>query len=260
MIVAQVDVTRTLLEQQLKKLNVSTITCTAADQALEHMQKADFFLIEEKMAPTDGMALTEMVRAQGSQAPVVLLSTRPAELEKHPNRAAIQGVLQAPTPRADLLSLLSGFATTPATPPAAPETPPVTERKLRVLAAEDNKTNQLVFRKMIKSLNVDLTIANNGEEAVALYQDNKPDIVFMDISMPRMDGKEATLAIRALEKSTGAHVPVVAMTAHAMEGDSTAILEAGLDHYLTKPLRKPEIIAQIEAVHDQSMLPLQVDG
>ena len=78
--------------------------------------------------------------------------------------------------------------------------------------------------------------------------------------MPRMDGKDATRAIRKLEEGTGKHVPIVAMTAHAMEGDSKAILEAGLDHYLTKPLRKPEIIAQIEDVYDSSMLPLHSDG
>ena len=106
----------------------------------------------------------------------------------------------------------------------------------------------------------DLTFANDGEQAVALYQEVDPDIVFMDISMPRMDGKEATQAIRMLEDTTGKHVPIVAMTAHAMAGDSQAILDAGLDHYLTKPFRKPEIIAQIEEVFDPSMQPLYAEG
>ena len=121
-------------------------------------------------------------------------------------------------------------------------------RRLRVLAAEDNKTNQLVFRKMIGALNVDLTLAMNGQEAVESYTQEAPDLIFMDISMPVMDGKEATGAIRALEATSGKHTPIIAMTAHAMEGDETAIYAAGIDTYLTKPLQKSQIIGEIEKV------------
>jgi CheY-like chemotaxis protein len=74
--------------------------------------------------------------------------------------------------------------------------------------------------------------------------------------MPRMDGKEATAAIRDLEKQTGKHVPIVALTAHAMDGDDQGILSAGLDHYLTKPLRKPEIMDQINANKPDEALPI----
>jgi CheY-like chemotaxis protein len=116
---------------------------------------------------------------------------------------------------------------------------------MRILAAEDNKTNRLVFGKMIKALDIDLQFACDGEEAVALYNSFTPDLIFMDISMPRMDGKEATRAIRAIEATSGKHTPIVALTAHAMSGDEKEILSAGLDRYLTKPLRKPEILAQI---------------
>jgi CheY-like chemotaxis protein len=80
---------------------------------------------------------------------------------------------------------------------------------------------------------------------VALYQSFEPDLIFMDISMPEMDGKEATGEIRKLEAQTGRHVPIVALTAHAMSGDSDGILAAGLDHYLTKPLRKAVILERI---------------
>ena len=73
--------------------------------------------------------------------------------------------------------------------------------------------------------------------------------------MPEMDGKAATKAIRALEAKTGGHVTIVALTAHAMDGDDAGILAAGLDHYLTKPLRKPEIIAQIETAHGPGISP-----
>ncbi|QDC08293.1 response regulator [Oceanicola sp. D3] len=129
------------------------------------------------------------------------------------------------------------------TPPRAPA------KVMRILAAEDNKTNRFVFSKMLKSLSVDLIFAENGRQAVELYKSERPDLVFMDISMPEMDGKAATRAIRDLEDAQGWHrVPVVAMTAHALAGDSDDILAAGLDHYLTKPLKKQLIHEQI-AIH-----------
>jgi CheY-like chemotaxis protein len=117
---------------------------------------------------------------------------------------------------------------------------------MRVLAAEDNRTNQLVFEKKVKGLDIELVFANDGREAVEQWRIFQPDLIFMDISMPEMDGREATRTIRDAEAPSGAHVPICALTAHAMEGDSESIFAAGVDHYLTKPLRKASICAQIE--------------
>ena len=127
---------------------------------------------------------------------------------------------------------------------------------MRVLAAEDNRTNQLVFRKMVKALDIELKFANNGLEAVEAYSSFEPDLIFMDISMPKMDGKEATGEIRRLEQETGRHVPIVALTAHAMDGDSEGILAAGLDHYMTKPLRKTLIHERIQEHQPAEALPV----
>jgi hypothetical protein len=77
---------------------------------------------------------------------------------------------------------------------------------------------------------------------VALFQSLDPDLIFMDISMPGMDGRDAARAIRALERETGGHVPIIAVTAHAMDGDAEGILAAGIDRYMTKPLRKGDIV------------------
>ena len=142
-------------------------------------------------------------------------------------------------------TLEEAYAADNAAAPPLPEATPNDLRQMRILAAEDNRTNQLVFRKMVKDLNIELTFANNGREALELYQSFEPDLVFMDISMPEMDGKEATREIRKLEALSGKHVPIVALTAHAMTGDSDGILAAGLDHYLTKPLRKAVILERI---------------
>ncbi len=122
--------------------------------------------------------------------------------------------------------------------------------RLRVLAAEDNKTNQLVFRKLLKDQDIDLTMVENGREAVQAFEGgDPPDILFTDISMPVMDGKDAARAIREIEFRAGrARIPIVAMTAHALEGDEDSILAAGIDHYMTKPLRKEVLIARLDEV------------
>ncbi|SIO15210.1 ATP-binding protein [Vannielia litorea] len=158
-----------------------------------------------------------------------------------------------PYRNADIAAVM---ATLPAVPlrfsaqeAALPAPRPAPARVMRVLAAEDNKTNRLVFAAMLKGLALELSFAENGAEAVDLYRTTRPDLVFMDISMPEMDGKAATRAIRALEAEHGwPRVPVVAMTAHAMAGDAEAILAAGLDHYLAKPLKKQLIHEQL-AIH-----------
>ncbi|MGR3640056.1 ATP-binding protein [Alterinioella nitratireducens] len=134
-------------------------------------------------------------------------------------------------------------------------------RKLRLLAAEDNKTNQLVFAKMIKPLTLEMEMTGNGVEALAAYKSAPPDLIFTDISMPEMDGLEAARLIRAFEAENGLpRVPIVAMTAHAMDGDEARIFEAGIDHYLTKPLKKPLIIEKITALAPDTVLPVLPEG
>lgn len=115
---------------------------------------------------------------------------------------------------------------------------------MRVLTAEDNRTNQLVFAKMVKDTGIDLLFANNGLQAVDLWRSFAPDLIFMDISMPEMDGRDAARAIRAAEPD-GVHVPILALTAHAMDSDGTSIMAAGIDRHMTKPLRKSAILAAL---------------
>jgi len=143
--------------------------------------------------------------------------------------------------------------------PEAPknDSPTVAARQMRILAAEDNKTNRLVFSKLVRNLNIELEFAENGLEAVEKWESFQPDLVFMDISMPEMDGKDATRRIREIEaQGPKRHTPIVALTAHAMSGDDAEILAAGLDFYLTKPLRKAAIFERIAEASPKDVMPV----
>jgi signal transduction histidine kinase/DNA-binding response OmpR family regulator len=261
MIVDDVDIHRTILERQLTQLGLTVTSCASGKEALACFgPEIDLLITDHNMPNMDGFELCAALREQGLPVPILLCSDHPSDALIDPSAPLVQGILPKPLPRAALLDQLTKLYSEPDHGPPAISILP---RVMRILAAEDNKTNQLVFRKMIKDLNIDLTFASNGEEAVELFQSIVPDLVFMDISMPKMDGKEATAAIRQLESGTGQRVPIISMTAHAMAGDDRVLIEAGMDHYLTKPLRKPQILEQIEAVWTADLAPLhppQDDG
>ncbi len=131
----------------------------------------------------------------------------------------------------------------PATPIPAPDT------GLRVLAAEDNKTNQLVLTKLLKNEDIALTMVENGREALDAYGAGRPDLLLTDISMPAMDGRDATIAIRTHESQAGLpRLPIVAMTAHAGPETEADLRNCGVDYYLTKPLKRDELVQVINAV------------
>ncbi len=126
--------------------------------------------------------------------------------------------------------------------PLPPMTPPQEEPLPYILAAEDNATNQMLFRKLIAPLGVELNLVGSGADLVAQFEARRPDLIFTDVSMPQMDGMEATRRIRALEKAQGQMpVPIVAMTAHIMEEDVAQMTAAGLNHHIPKPLSRAAI-------------------
>jgi CheY-like chemotaxis protein len=237
-------INRTIMERQLAVCGIAVVQCRSAPDALTILQKdsgIDLLVADHDLPEMDGLDLARNARRAGFDLPIVLLSSNPAEVRALPDADILAAVLQKPVLRSELYRRLQGLSG-PAAPTAEPiPAPPAEGRLMRVLAAEDNRTNQLVFRKMTKDLSIDLVFANNGREAVDLFESWHPDLVLMDVSMPEMDGRDATRAIRALESHLGGHVPIVALTAHAMEGDETGILASGMDRYLTKPLRKSAI-------------------
>jgi len=121
-------------------------------------------------------------------------------------------------------------------------------RKLNILLAEDDKVNQQVIAGMLKKEQCSLTIAENGFEAIKLFEENEFDLILMDVQMPEMDGIEATKRIRKMEEGTFRHIPIIAVTAFAFENDREKILEAGMDDYISKPFSFDDIYAAINRV------------
>jgi signal transduction histidine kinase/CheY-like chemotaxis protein len=255
MVVDDQFINRTILERQLAPCGIDVTLCRSAAEALAALAqdaRYDVIITDHNMPDMDGVTLAAEIRARGITIPILLLSSGMNELL---DKSHIDAVLQKPLLRADLYRRLNAL-TVPQT--ALPPGPQPT-RPMRVLTAEDNRTNQLVFRKMVADLPIDLSFAANGREAVEMFGTLKPDLIFMDISMPEMDGREAARAIRRIEADTGTHVPIIALTAHAMDGDAEGILAAGIDEYMTKPLRKSAIIAALAAHRPQDAHPVEQD-
>ena len=119
-------------------------------------------------------------------------------------------------------------------------------RKLRVLVAEDNTVNQMVATKMLEKMGYRADVAGNGREAVEAQERLPYDVILMDCQMPELDGFEATKLIREHERLSGErHVPIIALTANAMKGDRDRCIEASMDDYVAKPIKRDELSAAI---------------
>ena len=148
-------------------------------------------------------------------------------------------------------------APVPAAPPSALEPPspqqPVEGRtstpvvqsvpSLDVLVAEDNEVNQIVFTQILQGTGWRFEIVENGARAVEVWQEKDPSLILMDVSMPVMNGHQATQKIREIETRNGGHVPIIGVTAHALESDKELCIAAGMDDYMSKPI-SPELLEQ----------------
>jgi two-component system sensor histidine kinase/response regulator len=156
-------------------------------------------------------------------------------------REAIARVLGAREPKG-AIPLITRYSLADAREPSS---------SLRILLAEDNLVNQRLATRLLEKRGHFVVLAANGLEAVTAFEKGSFDLALMDLQMPEMDGFEATAAIREKEKVAGSHLPIVALTAHAMKGDREKCLEAGMDGYLTKPIRPQELDNLLESYRDR---------
>jgi len=239
--------TASVIQSCLLRWGMECITVTDAAQALRHLQDFGPFrllLTDIQLPDTDGLTLCRQIAdLPASRRPIILLLT-PVVREDLTNEARSLRVAQLiakPLRPANLLSAIESALGTHTVAPFAPAPAPATpSRPLRILVAEDNAVNQLVARRLLERLGYAPVLVGDGRAALEAVEAGPFDLVFMDVQMPVMNGYEATRRIRALP-ATVRQPWIIAFTANALEGDRESALAHGMDDYLAKPLRLPDL-------------------
>jgi CheY-like chemotaxis protein len=213
-------------------------------------------LIDAHMPEMDGFTLAERIRQRPyfQDVPLLMLTSggQPGDVARC-RQMGITSYLTKPVKQTDLWKAIAAAVGPPpsAEAPAAPapaETASSPASGLHILVAEDNPVNQKLAVALLEKEGHRVTLVGDGGEAVAALDRPEFDLVLMDVQMPAMDGLEATRRIRQREQGSGRHVPIIAMTAYAMKGDRELCLGAGMDAYVSKPVRAKELFGAIEAL------------
>lgn len=261
-------VNRQILKEQLTSWGFDSALYESAQEGLVALrdEKAglpDLVILDHHMPGMTGADLAMIVRADPTlkDLPIVMLTSVDeatggagfmslgvnAHLTK-PARASrlfetVVRVLQEKAGAQNAAAEPKQATQEPASEPGAPEPKPSQKAEpatpssgLDVLVAEDNEVNRLVITHILKEAGVSFKIAHNGREALALYAEQQPSVILMDVSMPEMNGFDAARAIREAEAESGRHTPIIAITAHALKDDKEKCLAAGMDDYISKPL------------------------
>jgi CheY-like chemotaxis protein len=254
------ETNRLILEEMLNNWQMKPTTVDSGRKALIEMDKAakadnpyHLALLDGMMPRMDGFILAEKIKQDPdlSQTKLIILSSAGRlESKARCRQLGIDYCLMKPVKQSELLdsivTVLSVATADEISRKATVCEPPDSVTSLRILLAEDGLVNQKVAVNLLEQRGHKVTIANNGQEAIAALANESFDVVLMDVQMPAMDGLEATGIIREKEKESGAHIPIIAMTAHAMKGDRERCLEAGMDGYIPKPIRAKDLYETVE--------------
>jgi CheY-like chemotaxis protein len=226
---------------------------------LEHAQRSgnpfELLLTDLQMPMMNGFGLVERVRQNPELAGATIMMLTSSGEQAERDRCLELGVkayLNKPIRQSALRqAILSAMrsAIDHKVQPAVAALPSTREAKtgLRILLAEDNPVNQVLAKRLLDKMGHTVVIANNGVEALKAIQQMGPfDAALMDVQMPEMDGFEATRAVREIERESGNHLPIIALTAHAMKRDEERCLAAGMDGYISKPIRVADLFAILE--------------
>jgi two-component system sensor histidine kinase/response regulator len=244
---------RTILEQHLQARGMQVDCASDGPSALARLQAAQragtpyaLALLDMHMPGMDGLTLAHRIKADPALRDVrlVMVSSLGQRGQAQEARdAGIAAYLTKPVRRVhlyDTIATVLGLQHAPHAPALVTRhrlAEAQAQRRCKVLLAEDNVVNQKVAARMLEKLGCRVDVVTNGVEALAAHASGTYDLIFMDGQMPEMDGYAATAAIRAREAQTGRHIPIIAMTANAMQGDREACLAAGMDDYMSKPVK-----------------------
>jgi len=249
---------REILQQQLEGWRMCVECAVGGEEALQRMSGAaragtpyQLVALDMHMPELDGLQLARAIQVRPELAGTPLMIMTPSYVSAQSlarSEAGMVRYINKPIRQADLYRVVSGILTPgPSVADVTKPDPAPGAASLRgtVLLVEDNPVNQLVAQAMLVDLGLQVTLANNGAEAIELVGARDFDLVLMDCQMPVMDGYEATAAIRRLPAGRGEHQTIIALTANAMQGDQQRCLEAGMDGFLAKPHTRDQLRAVV---------------
>jgi len=275
MVVDDNETCRRILGTMLSHWGVKPTFAADAGEALDRMKRAAaaedgvpaLIIVDAGMPGADGFELVERIKAlDGFSGIRTILLTAAGERGDGArcSELGIDAYLTKPVGQADLFdAITSMFSRTleeQGKPVITQHSLRQRRRRLRLLVAEDNAVNQKLVVRMLQKWGHAVALVENGADAVDAWKSGEFDLVLMDVQMPEMDGLTATGEIRKREKETGAHIPIVAMTAHAMEGDRRRCLDAGMDGYVSKPVKPATLSEEIERVIEEHRIAARAQG
>jgi CheY-like chemotaxis protein len=254
--------TRDILGKMLENWNFKVKTSASAGDAISQFDRAKsegtpyaFVLFDAYLPGQDSFILLDYIKNEPELAKtmIVMVGSRGNRGDSSPwLKAGVPAYIAKPLKISELSEAMNQILGTRASPKESTPLPTKEKQEIRpqtcykILVVEDNMVNRKVAHFMLEKKGHDLTAVENGKEALNAMENGLFDLILMDVQMPVMDGFEATVAIRKKEEATGTHIPIIAMTAHAMKGDRERCLEVGMDDYVTKPLNPEEVFQRIE--------------
>jgi PAS domain S-box-containing protein len=266
LVVADNPTNRRILEQMLTGWHMKPTLAGETRSALSILQEAagrgaafPLVLVDSIMPDIDGFMLAKQIKDDPRLATATVLMLTSAGHCGEAARCRELGVaayLTKPIGQSELLKVILQVMGTKAAG-VEPQATLVTRhsvrehsRGLRILLAEDNLVNRMLAVRMLEKYGHAVEVAQDGGEALRKYEAGRFDLVLMDVQMPEIDGFEATAAIRGMEKKKGGHVPIVAMTAHALTGDRERCLAVGMDGYISKPFQVEDLLKEMERIEE----------
>ena len=252
---------RQIVGGMLTQIGMEVETAESAAQALSVLESAEatgdvtkVVIVDGDMPGMDGFELAERIRKKRKFAGVILMmlacGRHQSEQIARCREIGVQGYLIKPIRRLELIDMIMMLSVKTGEADGQVNEDRVQmnglKRRLKLLAAEDNRVNQRLLVRLLEKEGHIVKVVEDGEAAVAISAEEQFNAILMDVQMPKMDGLEATRQIRLREKKTGEHIPIIALTAHAMKGDRDRCLQAGMDVYIAKPLHKDELLKTLE--------------
>jgi CheY-like chemotaxis protein/HPt (histidine-containing phosphotransfer) domain-containing protein len=260
MIVDDNATNRVILVDMLEKWGMRVESADGAASALAQLQPGvqasrhfSLLITDLHMPTVDGFGLVRAVRKDPFLAPIPILilssSARPMDRARM-RELGISALLTKPVQPSELLDAVLNTLnpTTSSEIQQQPSARLPQGEGMKILLAEDNAVNRILAKKLLEKHGHTVVLAENGREALRALELEAVDLVLMDLQMPLMDGLDAIAAIRSKEQGTPVHLPIVALTAHAMKGDRERCLAAGADDYLTKPIHAPALFRALEKI------------